>query len=309
MAVFVTGCGILGCWIVKGLVSQGEEVILYDMRPPQIDQETVQKITFIQGDILDYPRLVEIFHDRGSKIEGIIHTAGITSYFFLNNPHKNVTINIVGTLNILEVARIFKTKKIVYTSSCAVYGDLEGPSESKTPINPCNLYASSKASGELLGLQYANHWGIDFRVARLYSLYGPPLVPSNFIMKTKVLFGPLEGLDNLRLESGGDHQGDLTYVKDAAEGVLLLYQAEHLKNRVFNITGGRAYTCREVIEIVKKYSRATDIEMGPGYLSLPRCFEIDISRAREELGFEPKYTLERGVSEYAEWFKKGKPTQ
>ena len=154
MAVFLTGCGLVGYWIAKGLVSEGEDVILYDIKQTQFDQADSEIITFIQGDLLDYPRLVDVFQSHGPKIEGIIHTAAISAAGgqFLNNPHRNVTINIIGTLNILEVARSFKVNEIVYTSTCAVYGSAEEPlSESKTPLRPTDLYGASKASGELLG--------------------------------------------------------------------------------------------------------------------------------------------------------------
>jgi nucleoside-diphosphate-sugar epimerase len=303
MAVFVTGGGFVGYWVVKNLISQGQDVILYDLRPPQLDREDIEKVTFVQGDILQFPRLVEVFHDHKSKIEGIIHTAAITAFFFLDNPYQNTLINIIGTLNILEVARIFKVRRVVYTSSGAVYGDAERASEKKTAISPMNLYGASKASGDLVGLQYANHWKIDFRSARLMFLYGPPVLPSKSHILIKTLFGALEGLSDIKWESGGDHEADFTYIKDAVRGVLLLYQTENIKNRVFNITGGKAYKFSEVLDTVKAYSRPSNIEIGPGYASFPRAGMIDISRAKDELGYDPEYTLEKGVSEYAEWFK------
>jgi nucleoside-diphosphate-sugar epimerase len=309
MAVFLTGSGLVGYWIAKGLIAEGEDVILYDIKPPQFDQADVKKITFIQGDLLDYPRLVNIFQHYGSKIEGIIHTAAVSAFGsqFLDNPHRSVTINVIGTLNLLEVARSLNVKKIVYTSTCGVYGGAEGPlSEIKTPLNPVELYGASKACAELLGLQYANHWDIDFRCARLYFVYGPPSLPSSLPFIFRVLFGSLEGLDHLRLESGGDQQVDFTYVKDTAKGILLLYKAKTIKNRVFNIAGGRSYNLRDVLKTVKNYSLPTSMEIGPGKISPARGFPIDISLAREELGFEPEYSLEKGVSEYAEWIKKMK---
>ena len=312
MAVFLTGCGLVGYWIAKGLTSEGEDVILYDIKRTQFGQADSEKITFIQGDLLDYPRLVEVFRNYGTKIEGIIHTAAISAggSQFLDNPHRSVTINIVGTLNILEVARIFDVKKIVYTSTGGVYGGAEGPlSENKTPLSPTDLYGVSKVSGEFLGLQYANHWDIDFRCARLYFVYGPPSMPSNLPLIFRVLFGPLEGLDHLRLESGGDQELDFTYVKDTAKGVLLLYKAKTVRNKIFNIAGGQSYNLKEVLNTVKKYSCATSIEIGPGKISPPRGFPFDIALAKEELGFKPEYTLERGVSEYAEWIKKVRSRQ
>ena len=308
MAVFVTGCGLIGYWIVKGLIAQGEDVILYDIRPPKIVEQDLQKITFIKGDILDYPRLVEVFQKYGSRINGIIHTVGIIAGSqFIENPYRNATINIIGTLNVLELARVFKIKKIVYTSTCGVYGGGEGPFiESKTPINPTDLYTASKASSELLGFQYMNHWKIDFRCARLYFVYGPPALPSSRSLVIKVLFGPLEGLDNLKLDSGADQQIDFIYAKDAMKAVLLIYNEANPTSRIFNIGGGKAYKLSEVVSIVKKYSSAASIEIGPGYLFPPRGSNVDISLAKEKLGYEPEYTLEEGISEYAEWLKNTK---
>jgi UDP-glucuronate 4-epimerase len=170
-------------------------------------------------------------------------------------------------------------------------------------VNPTDLYGASKACAELLGYQYANHWDLDFRCARLYFVYGPPALPSSLPFIFRVLFGPLEGLDNMRLESGGDQKVDFTYVKDTAKGVLLLYKAKTIKNKIFNIAGGQSYSLKDVLNTVKNYSSPTSIEIGPGKISPARGFPVDISLAREELGFQPEYTLERGVSEYADWIK------
>lgn len=307
MAVFLTGGGFIGYWILRDLVSEGKEVILYDIIRPPFEAIDPKKVTFIQGDILDYPRLASAFQDHRSEMEGIVHTAAIIYFRFFDNAYRNVCINVMGTLNLLELARTFQIKKFVYTSTCGIYGSAEGPlQENKTPVNPMDLYSASKASGEFLGLQYANHWGIDFRCARLYFVYGPPALPSTLPHTFQVLFGPLEGLDHLALESGRDQQLDITYVKDAAKGILLLYQKGTVKNRVFNIAGGRAYKMTDIVEAVKKHSRATSIEIGPGPMSPPRGFPIDISLARQELGFEPQYSLEKGISEYSKWIKQGK---
>ncbi len=67
MAVFLTGCGLVGYWVAKGLVSEGEDVILYDMKQTQFDQADSKKMTFIQGDLLDYPRLVDVFQTYDSR--------------------------------------------------------------------------------------------------------------------------------------------------------------------------------------------------------------------------------------------------
>lgn len=308
MYVFVTGgSGFVGSWIVRELVAQGKKVIVYDLKPITTNpflQDISDNIIFVRGSILDYPHLVNTFHEFGNRTEGIIHTAGVIAYQTTANPHYSVMVNTVGSLNILEVARIFGVNKVVCIGSGAVYGEAKGIlSEEKTPAHPSDLYGASKFAMELFGIQYTNHYGIDFRSVRLYFVYGPGTIPSQQYKLYTVLFGPLEGLQNLELEKGGDQKVDLTYVKDSANGVLLAYNAKALKHKVFNISGGVAYKISEIAAIVQRYAKApTNVKIGPGSI-ISRGSPLDISLAKKILGYEPRYDLEKGISEYSEWLK------
>ena len=101
---------------------------------------------------------------------------------------------------------------------------------------------------------------------------------------------------------------DWTYVRDAAHGAVLAFDKPQLRERLFNISSGVAYSVKEVLEVVHRYSPvASKVEIGPGKVEigpgmvLDRGGPMDISRARSELGFEPRYSLEEGVKEYATW--------
>jgi nucleoside-diphosphate-sugar epimerase len=206
---------------------------------------------------------------------------------------------------VLEIARQFDIPKVVYTSTGAVYGAVSGTvAEDQFPPNPCDLYGSTKASCELLGQQYANTFGFEFRISRVYFCYGQGKWPSRFIRLYRLGFGALEGLDDLTMDRGADQKLDFTYIEDAARGTAMLYQAKEPKHNVYNIATGVPTSLGKVAELCQRYSPFTvRVELGPGEL-MQRCEALDISRAREELGFEPEYSVEEGIQKYADWMKK-----
>ncbi len=307
MAVFITGGhGHIASWAAYFLAREGEQVFLYDLNPAAPDHlKTVTKnITFIKGDVMDFPRLTQVFQQHKGEIDGIIHTVGIMAEIVAANPHRNVTINILGTQNMLEIARLFEIQKVVYTSTGAVYGAVPGTvSEDQYPPNPSDLYGATKASCEFLGQQYAEAFGFEFRISRLYFCYGAGKLPSTFIRLYRLAFGALEGLEGLTMDKGADQKLDFTYVEDAARGTVMLYQAKDLKHSIYNIATGVPNSVGRVVELAQKYSPfAATVELGPGKL-MERCDALDISRARKELGFEPQYSLEEGIQRYADWLK------
>ena len=308
MAVFITGGhGHIASWTAYFLARQGNQVILYDTDPvsPDCLNDVSKHITFIRGDVLDFSKLTDVFSKNKGRINGIIHTVGVMGEFVLEDPHRKVKLNIGGTLNMLEIARQFEIPKIVYTSTGAVYGAVDGTvSEDRYPVNPSDLYGSTKASSEMLGQQYAKAFGLDFRISRLYFCYGQGKLPSRFIKLYQLAFGALEGLRDLSMDKGGDQKLDFTYIEDAARGTAMLYQAKHPKHSVYNIATGVATRVADVAQLVQTYSPfEVKIEIGPGEL-MPRAHALDIGRAREELGFEPRYDIDMGVKKYAEWMKK-----
>lgn len=308
MAVFITGGhGHIASWAAYFLAKEDEQVILYDINPvvPDYLREVTKNIEFIKGNVLDFPRLTDIFRQRKGEIDGIIHTVGIMGEIVQTNPHGNVKLNIGGTHNMLEIARIFEIPKVVYTSTGAVYGAISGTaSEDKYPPNPSDLYGATKVSSEYLGQQYAGTFGFEFRIGRLYFCYGPGKIPSHFIRLYRLAFGALEGLEGLRMDKGADQKLDFTYIEDAGRGTALLYQAKNLKHTIFNIATGTPNSVGRVAELAQKYSHfPVTVELGPGEL-MQRCEALDITRAREELDFEPQYTLEEGIQRYADWLEK-----
>jgi len=307
MAVFITGGhGHIGSWTAKILAEQGEDVILLDTHPavPDCLQDAARKVTFIQGSVLDFPHLADIFRRHRAAIDGIIHTVGVMGELVLENPHANVHLNITGTHNMLEIARQFEIPKMVYTSTGAVYGEVSGTiAEDAAPINPSDLYGATKAACEFLGRQYAQSFGFDFRISRVYFCYGPGKMPSRFIRLYRLAFGALEGLRGLTMDRGADQHLDFVHVEDAARGTALLYLAENPPHATYNIATGVATSVSRIAELTQRYSPFdVTVSLGPGVL-MKRCEALDITRARRELGFDPRYDVEAGIRHYAEWMQ------
>ncbi len=309
MAVFITGgYGHIGSYAAKYLAEQGEEIIVLDTQPvmPDCLADVRGQITFIKGDVMNFPHLADVFRQHGKYIDGIIHTVGIMGELVLAAPYANVQLNITGTHNVLEIARQFDIPKVTYTSTGAVYGAVPGVvAEDDYPVAPADLYGATKASCEFLGLQYAGTFGIDFRISRVFFCYGPGKLPSTFIRLYRLVFGALEGLDDLRLESGADQRLDFVFIDDAGRGTAMLHAAEAPPHRIYNIATGVSHSLREVADLACAHTsfNGASVEMGPGVL-MQRCEALNIELARKDLGYEPGYTLEEGVAAYAEWMRK-----
>jgi nucleoside-diphosphate-sugar epimerase len=193
----------------------------------------------------------------------------------------------------------------VYTSTGAVYTPVPGiASEDGVPVGPSDLCSSTKAFCEYLGLQYANTFAFEFRISRVYFLHGPGKQPSRFIRLYQLAFGALEGLPDLRMDRGSDQKLAFTYIEDVARGTAMLYQAENLKHKNYNIATGEPNSVGKAAELSRKYSRfSVPVKMGLCTL-MERAEALDISRAREELGYEPRVSLEEGVQRYTDWVAK-----
>ncbi|MGB9727942.1 MAG: NAD-dependent epimerase/dehydratase family protein [Nitrososphaeria archaeon] len=316
MSVLITGgCGLVGSHVAHELVEEykSDKVILFDVsypKNPLVLKHLGNKISFVYGNILDYGKLLEAI--REFDVEGIIHTVAFVDYkFVVSNPLLSILTNVNGTLNVLELARV-NDLKVVFTSSGAVYGQIEGSAREDMPIKPTDLYGMTKAAGEMMGEQYANTYGIDFITTRLYFLYGhglsqtvssveeafkPPVHPISvlYLFITKALKN-----EKLKIEKGGDSELDYTYIKDAAHGVVLAYLTKNPPHKIYNISSGRSYTLKYLAKIVNDYVGYEAIDIGSGQVEgwPKRAKYLDISLANKELGYYPRYGLENGVREY-----------
>ncbi len=307
MAVIVTGgFGHIGSWVCRYLAQRGHEVIALDRTKRELSylQDVKDSITHLPVDVLDQACLYKTFLERKNSIDGVIHVAGlIGGPIFAQNPRQNIYLNVMGTVNMLEVSRLFNLSRFIYISSGAVYGIRDNIPLEDEPLSPGDLYGAAKASAEFIGMQYASEFGLDFRSLRVYFAYGPGKLPSEVTPIHQAVFGCLTGQTKVTMPAGADQSIDFTYIKDIARAICLVYEAQDLQYRQYNVSSGVCYAIPELIEKVAAYSgRNVELSIGPGRI-MPRGPSIDSSRLIHELGFEPEYGIAEGVKEYAQWLQ------
>lgn len=308
MSVIVTGgFGHIGSWVCHELLKRGHEIIIID-RSSSINfcylPEMASRITHISADVLDQASLYRVFMEHRDSIEGVVHIAGlIGGPIFVKNARRNIEINTMGTVNMLEVCRLFKVSPFVYISSGSVYGTRDNIPLEDEALTPSDIYGAAKASAEFFGIQYANEFGLDFRAVRVYFAYGPGKLPAELFPLYKAVFSCLTGSTKISLNAGADQSIDFTYLKDIARAICLVYEKPEVMHRQYNVSSG---VCHEIPELIRTVAECAgvDVELsiGPGRI-MPRGPSIDSSRLRNELGFAAEYDIAKGVEEYAAWIK------
>lgn len=319
MNVLVTGgAGFLGGYIMAALRQRGHEAFAYDIAPPSADTLAVLPdiaSRFRLGQINDIARLFAVC--RSDKIEAIIHSAGMVGLEpSLEQPVATYQINIMGLVNVCEVARQLSMRRVVFVSSNAAYHRGSGatlvetdPAFSIRDANPAGHYGTSKMAGEAIGLAYAAFQGVDFLAIRITAIYG-------FGMRSPMYVKPMVENSILgkptRFATGGRMKRDYTHVLDCSDGIVMALMAAPWKageQRVINVACGNARTASEVATIVRDTIPGADIEIGDDLTPLEEQnvkmrTSLDISAAKRLLNWSPQWPLEKGVSQYAETFRR-----
>jgi UDP-glucose 4-epimerase len=317
MAIMVTGgLGVIGSWVTRNLVERGIKVVTYDYTVDTfLIKDIVKDVNCVTGDVLDFPRLISTI--KNNKIERIIHMAALMIPPMEANPYMTYRINVDGTMNILEAARVMDVRRVVYISSQGVYDMARGvyafpeakPMDEDYPKAPPTVYGATKLFMENMCSNYNRIYGIDFVTVRFGLTYGPGkqarhgAVAINSTMIESGMLGK-----SLRIPAGGDQIIDMVYHPDAANGVVLACLAETPKHRFFNISSGKGETLRHLAEVINSIVGKAWIEIGPGLNPLgtkdPNYLVLSIDRAREELGYLPKYGLEASVRDYIQTMRR-----
>ena len=311
----VGGSGFLGSHVCRELAERNIEVICFDIQSPDFQllksNPTTGAIRFVKGDILDPESLVDCVNDL--KVMGIIHTvAAGNEAAARQDPHPAITLNVQGTLNVLEAARKNKVKRLVYISTAGVYGRRSD----ETPIKEDEaitwrgtIYHPSHYMGEILVEMYKGVYGMESVILRPLSIYGPALSSDrDRHLRTKSLFLGAWIMKALKGETveirASDTLTDLTYVKDLATAVYLACSTHDLKQWVYNVSSGVLVSYKEIALTIQKYLPRAKFEFSPGVQDnplRPNRGPLDISRAIEEFQFAPQFGLDRGMQDFIEW--------
>jgi UDP-glucose 4-epimerase len=317
MKVLITGgMGVIGAETSRKFVLEGHRPVVFARhRDERLIADILDKVDIELGDLLDMPRLLQVIKTR--RVTHIVHTAAFVGAVSQANPALSVQVNVMGMVNVLEAARLFDVKRVVYTSAKGIYGAVLGEYGHPTykrmqedmPKNPIRIYDSAKLMGEHVGLYYQANMDIDVVVLRFATTYGPGKTARHGKMgvTSQIIENPARGVP-FHLAQGGDQQDDFIYNKDSALGIYLATVTENLKSRVFNVGSGVGATLHDFARILRRHLPSADIEIGPGLnffnSPYPMSGIYDISRAREELGYAPQFDLDRGIADYLEGLKR-----
>lgn len=317
MSVLVTGgLGAIGSFASRYLVEIGEKPVIFDFRRDlRLVKDIAGKLEIVEGDILDWSKLLWTAKNHG--VERIIHTAALMPPPCRANPPAAVNINIQGFVNVMEIARATNAKRIVFCSTIGVYAPVAGKHDYPTyepinedyPKNPMSLYDATRFFCERYGLQYVENYGLDFVALRFGHTYGPgKLTHGAMASVARIIDNAIQGQPTT-IEKGGDDVSDFVYNRDTGRALVLACFAENLKHRQFQIGTGRGHTYREFVDKVRQAVPGAVVAIGPGHdflgLGAERhSFVYDISRAKEELGYTPKYDLTQGIADYIGLLKK-----
>lgn len=310
MKVLITGgMGVIGSEAARKFVHEGIRPVIYARhRDESLIGDIEDKIDVELGDILDLPHLLQTL--KKHSITHIVHAAAFVGAVSQQNPALSIQVNVMGMVNMMEAARLFEIKRLVYTSAKGVYGPVTGehghptfkPLPEDYPKNPVRIYDSAKLMGEYTGLYYQANMGLDIAILRFATTYGPGKTARHGDKGvTSQLIESVAAGRPFRLAEGGDKKDDFIYIKDCALGIYLACIAEHPKSRVYNIGTGVGVTLQDFARVLRRHFPEADIEIGPGFT--PSNI-YDLSRARQELGYSPQFDLERGIADYLERLKR-----
>ncbi|MCA9424842.1 MAG: SDR family oxidoreductase [Candidatus Omnitrophica bacterium] len=305
-ALVTGGAGFIGSHLVRRLLQEGYNVRVIDNLATGFVKnldEVKDDIVFIEGDIRDGDQVLA----ATEGMDCIFHQAAMASVpRSIAEPAMTHEVNVMGTLNILEAAKIKQVPRVVMASSSSVYGDTPTlPKDESMPPSPLSPYATHKFANELYAYQYFLHYGIETICLRYFNIFGPRQDPNGAYAAVIPCF--VKNIRNgvpPRINGDGQHSRDFTFVANAVEGNLLASKADGVGGEVFNIATGHRVTIQELAEeIAESFDWRGGIEHGPAREGDILHSYADISKAEKKLGYQPMVSFEDGLSVTVDWFR------
>ncbi len=312
-SILVTGgAGFIGSHLVERLLADGERVVALDnfdpFYAPATKRRNVERALadpryrLVEGDIRDVEGVRALF-DEG-RFDAVVHLAARAGVRpSIRDPRLYASVNLDGTVSILEACREFSVPKLLFGSSSSVYGNnRKVPFAEDDPVDhPISPYAATKKSGEVLCHAHHHLFGIAVSCLRFFTVYGPRQRPEMAIHKfTRALAtgGTVERFGD------GASARDYTFVSDIVEGIVRALERT-TGYHVWNLGGSRTTTLGELIEKIAaglgREAEVRELPRQPG--DVDRTW-ADVSRAKRELGWEPTVAIDEGLERFLAWYRR-----
>jgi nucleoside-diphosphate-sugar epimerase len=240
--------------------------------------------------------LSDIMPDTIVQLAAIAHANRANKDPFSTFDHSFRTLE-----NALDCAR-GHDRHFIYFSSSMVYGNFEGDAVTEDRrCEPLGIYGALKYGGEKLVIAYNQVFGLTYTIVRPSALYGEHCVSRR--VGQAFIENVLRGLP-LSVNGDGSDALDFTYVEDLIQGLVLCITKEEARNQTFNLTYGGARTLKQMIGIIQEEFPGVQVSYQPRDTLMPERGTLSVEKARQHLGYQPQYPLEKGFVQYIEWYKK-----
>jgi len=312
-ALLTGGAGFIGSHIAQGLLEEGHDVVALDNFDPYYDVgikeqnvEAAKEATMggdyelVEGDVRD-EELVDELIDDADYVYHQAAQAGVRTS--VENPRKPNSINVGGTVNVLESARRHGVERVVLASSSSIYGKPEYlPYDEQHPRNPVSPYGVSKVACEEYARVFHEIHGLPVVSLRYFTVYGPRMRPNmaftNFVSRC------LHGEPPV-VYGDGEQTRDFTYIDDAVEANLALLDTDAADGEVMNIGSTDNISIIELAETVRdEIDPSLGIEFDDRHDADAEHTHADVSKARETIGYEPTTTIQEGARRFIDWYRK-----
>jgi nucleoside-diphosphate-sugar epimerase len=305
MNILITGAGLIGAHTARQATEAGNKVVLFDLSP---NRDYIQKIVgkdradVVAADVRDLPALLSAL--ERFNVDTLIHTAGLIGARVQENSYTGATNNILGTINVLEAARLRRLRRVVYVSTFGAY-DRSKINDSVVrethPIGGHNLYATTKVCSEHLVHAYVGMYKLDTVIIRPGGVFGRGFYVGGStvgrVMRDLAL-NIIKG-ESFTIDAKTYGPNEYVYGKDVALALLLACQAENLKQRIYNAGTGVVTGPEELARTVKELAPSVEVQVtGSADPDRSKYIPMDISVSRAELGYAPNFTLKEALRDY-----------
>ncbi len=302
--VIVTGgAGFIGSHIVHKLIQKGHHVVVIDNLSSGKKENIHPKATFYKADVRN-KNISKIFEEENPAIVFHLAAQPLVEDAY-KNPYQAIEINVMGTVNILEICRKrANLETIVVVSSDKAYGKSKKlPYQEHFPLKGDHPYDASKSAADLIAQTYFHTYNLPITITRFSNVFGP----GDFYF-SRIIPGTLDAIINnkeLLIRSDGKMVRGYTYVKDIADGCIkLIENKEKVMGQAFNFASKNIFS---TIGVVKKIEGILGVKINYKILNMtnneiPRQY-LDWTKARETLNWQPVTTFEDGIKETLDWIK------
>lgn len=313
MTILVTGgCGLVGSFAVRHAAEHGQRVVAFDLAlKTELLQDVLDRVTLVKGDVLNMPELMDTVNRHG--VTRILHSASFLTPGAYERPYPAIQLTVMGTLNVLECARILGLERVVYVSTGKTmvtgkaFAQAAGKGELDIDADP---YTSAKIAAELICNDYYRKYGMNAVIARpCGQIYGPGFAFTGALgqglqdLVEKPVRGEPVKLDKSVLAFSMPVMSML-YAGDCGRGLMMLTMKDGIKNHVHNIVALENASLWEIAGIIRELIPGAKIEVPSGP---PKGGPVTVNQlAKEDFGYVPEYGTRRGLQEYIEFLRTGK---